>query len=49
MYFLQGKMIEMVQAFQNPGFLKRETGHAKAGTAIPATAHPGIVWVGKVE
>lgn len=26
MYFLQGKMIEMVQAFQNPGFLKRETG-----------------------
>lgn len=49
MYFLQGKMTEMVQAFQNPGFLKRETGQAKAGTAIPATGHPGIVWVGKVE
>lgn len=34
-------MIEMVQIFQNPGFLKEQTGQAKASTAILAKGRPG--------
>ena len=30
----KAKMIEMVQAFQNPGFLKKATGQAKASTTF---------------
>lgn len=40
-------MREMVRAFQNPGFFKKEKGHAKASTAIPAKGRPGSLWMGK--
>ena len=43
----RGKMIEMVRVFQNPGFLMKETGQAKASTAILAKGRPGSLRMGK--